>query len=54
MFIAIIGTRFAGKSTVQSYLVKHKGFIAVKITRNEPEKVLLKSNLFARGNPNLT
>ncbi|TBU39078.1 cytidine deaminase-like protein [Dichomitus squalens] len=38
MFIAIVGTRFAGKSSVQSYLVKHKGFIPVKITQIESEE----------------
>ncbi|EJF66928.1 hypothetical protein DICSQDRAFT_45581 [Dichomitus squalens LYAD-421 SS1] len=41
MFIAIVGTRFAGKSSVQSYLVKHKGFIPVKITQIESEEPMV-------------
>ncbi|KAI0715347.1 cytidine deaminase-like protein [Earliella scabrosa] len=39
MFIAIVGTRLAGKSTVESYLVKHKGFLPVKILQNLSDKV---------------
>ncbi|KAI0830567.1 cytidine deaminase-like protein [Trametes gibbosa] len=31
MFIIIIGTRLAGKSTVEAYLNKHKGFIPAKL-----------------------
>ncbi|PIL31700.1 hypothetical protein GSI_06403 [Ganoderma sinense ZZ0214-1] len=38
MFIAIIGTRLAGKSTVQKYLVKVKGFIPVQVSRDASEK----------------
>lgn len=34
MFIAIVGTRLAGKSTVESFLVKQKGFLPVKILQN--------------------
>lgn len=32
MFIAIVGTRGAGKSTVETYLVS-KGFISVRLAR---------------------
>ncbi|KAI0801016.1 cytidine deaminase-like protein [Fomes fomentarius] len=38
MFIAIVGTRLAGKSTVESYLVKHYGFQPVKILQNLSDK----------------
>ncbi|KAI8980756.1 cytidine deaminase-like protein [Trametes punicea] len=31
MFIAIIGTRLAGKSTVENLLIEHKGFVSVKL-----------------------
>ncbi|KAI0778438.1 cytidine deaminase-like protein [Trametes elegans] len=31
MFVAIIGTRLAGKSTVEAYLTQCKGFISVKL-----------------------
>lgn len=41
MFIAIIGTRFAGKSTVQTYLVKVKDFILVQVAGNASEKVAI-------------
>lgn len=32
MFIAIIGSRFAGKSTIADYLVHQKGFIPVNLS----------------------
>ncbi|KIP12533.1 hypothetical protein PHLGIDRAFT_97931 [Phlebiopsis gigantea 11061_1 CR5-6] len=35
MFIAIIGTRLAGKSTVQDYLVRFKGFKPVHLTETD-------------------
>ncbi|OSX67330.1 hypothetical protein POSPLADRAFT_1042564 [Postia placenta MAD-698-R-SB12] len=35
MFIAIIGTRSAGKSTVQDYLIDRKGFQAVRLHKGE-------------------
>lgn len=38
MFIAIIGTRLAGKSTVEKYLTQQKGFIAVKLLEHAPEE----------------
>ncbi|KAM5530745.1 hypothetical protein V8D89_015605 [Ganoderma adspersum] len=38
MFIAIIGTRFAGKSTVQRYLVNVKGFTPVQVSRDASDK----------------
>jgi hypothetical protein len=31
MFIALVGTRSSGKSTVQDYLVVHKGFIPLHL-----------------------
>lgn len=31
MFIAIIGTRFSGKSEIADYLVHHKAFTPVKL-----------------------
>ena len=33
MFIALIGTRFAGKLTVKDYLVKQQGFIPIRINQ---------------------
>ena len=39
MFIAIIGTRFAGKSTVQRYLVNVEGFTPVQVSRDLSDKV---------------
>ncbi|KAH9944164.1 cytidine deaminase-like protein [Epithele typhae] len=41
MFIAIIGTRCSGKSTVQDYLVKYKEFRPVKILQGTSEHPLL-------------
>ncbi|EIW64353.1 deoxycytidine monophosphate deaminase [Trametes versicolor FP-101664 SS1] len=38
MFIAIIGTRLAGKSSVEKYLIEQKGFIAVKLLEHAPEE----------------
>ncbi|KAI1789752.1 cytidine deaminase-like protein [Ganoderma leucocontextum] len=46
MFIALIGTRFAGKSTVQSYLVKVKGFIPVQVSRDASQKDQLRPMVF--------
>ncbi|OJT15799.1 Deoxycytidylate deaminase [Trametes pubescens] len=37
MFIAIIGTRLAGKSTVEQYLTQQKGFISVKLLEHAPD-----------------
>jgi len=31
MFIAIVGTRFAGKSTIEEYLINEKGFTPVRL-----------------------
>ncbi|KAI0673391.1 cytidine deaminase-like protein [Trametes maxima] len=31
MFIAVIGTRLAGKATIETFLTKHKGFVSVKL-----------------------
>lgn len=45
MFIAIIGTRFAGKSTVQKYFVKVKGFIPIQVSRDVSEKVAATSRV---------
>ncbi len=39
MFIAIVGTRLAGKSTLRDYLVKHKAFLPVKILQTPSDKV---------------
>ncbi|KAI0639661.1 cytidine deaminase-like protein [Trametes polyzona] len=39
MFIAIIGTRLAGKSTVETYLTRHKGFTSVKLFQHSSEKI---------------
>ena len=36
MFIAIIGTRLSGKSTVETYLTE-KGFIPVRVISRTPE-----------------
>ncbi|EAU92806.2 dCMP deaminase [Coprinopsis cinerea okayama7 len=41
MFIAIVGTRFAGKSTVEEYLINHKHFTPVRLIEpNDGESVL--------------
>lgn len=43
MFIAIIGTRFSGKSSLEEYLVSDKGFTSVRILesdRDNPEACL--------------
>ncbi len=39
MFIGIVGTRLAGKSTLRDYLVKHKAFLPVKILQTPSDKV---------------
>jgi len=35
MFIAIVGTRFSGKTSIENYLVSLKGFISVRIIQSE-------------------
>ncbi|KAK7694966.1 hypothetical protein QCA50_002154 [Cerrena zonata] len=35
MFIAIVGTRYAGKSTVEEYFVKEKGFTSVRVSPSD-------------------
>lgn len=37
MFIAIIGTRFSGKSSIENYLVTAKGFKSVRLVQCNPE-----------------
>jgi dCMP deaminase len=37
MFIAIIGTRFSGKSSIENYLVAAKGFKSVRLIQSNPE-----------------
>ena len=37
MFIAIIGTRFSGKSSIENYLVAAKGFKSVRLVQPNPE-----------------
>lgn len=34
MFVAIVGTRFAGKSSIEDYLVASKGFTPVRIIQS--------------------
>lgn len=34
MFIAIVGTRFSGKSTVEDYLVSQKQFTPVRVIQS--------------------
>ncbi len=51
MFIAIIGTRFAGKSTVQKYLIKFKGFIPIQVSRDVSEKVAATSPVLGNVEP---
>jgi hypothetical protein len=40
MFIAIIGTRFSGKSSIENYLVAAKGFTSVRlrVLQSNPEQ----------------
>ncbi|KAJ3002378.1 hypothetical protein NUW54_g5875 [Trametes sanguinea] len=38
MFIAIIGTRLAGKTTVENFLIMHKGFVPVRLVHHTPSK----------------
>jgi uridine kinase len=35
MFVAIVGTRFSGKSSIADYLVSSKGFTEVRLIRSE-------------------
>lgn len=37
MFIAIIGTRFSGKTSIENYLVSLKGFTSVRIIQSESD-----------------
>ncbi|PCH33888.1 hypothetical protein WOLCODRAFT_135374 [Wolfiporia cocos MD-104 SS10] len=39
MFIAIVGTRFAGKSTLEEYLVNRKGFTQVRVNEAQTSEV---------------
>lgn len=41
MFIAIVGTRSAGKSTVENYLVSSLGFSSVRLARTDLVEVSL-------------
>ena len=41
MFIAIVGTRCAGKTTVQDYLVRYKSFTPVKLVRTDLEQACI-------------
>ena len=34
MFVAIIGTRFSGKTSIENYLISLKGFISVRIIQS--------------------
>jgi hypothetical protein len=36
MFISIVGTRRAGKSTVENFLVSKLGFIRMRLSTGEP------------------
>ncbi|KAI0652103.1 cytidine deaminase-like protein [Trametes meyenii] len=38
MFIAVIGTRNAGKSTIETFLTKNKGFVSVKLLDRSPSE----------------
>lgn len=40
MFIAIIGTRFSGKSSIENYLVTTKGFKSVRIVSDNGNDVI--------------
>ena len=31
MFVAIVGTRYSGKSTIENYLVSSKGFTSIRL-----------------------
>lgn len=44
MFIAIIGTRSAGKSTVQDYLIDRKGFQAVRLHKQDVANITEQSD----------
>lgn len=37
MFIAIIGTRFSGKTSIENYLVSLKGFTSVRIIQSDSD-----------------
>jgi dCMP deaminase len=37
MFIAIVGTRFSGKSSIENYLVTAKNFKSVRLVQSHPE-----------------
>jgi hypothetical protein len=40
MFVAIIGTRFSGKTSIETYLVSSKGFICVRLLDNQSREKL--------------
>ena len=48
MFIAIAGTRFSGKSTVEDYLVNQKGFKAVRLIAPNDGESILEGNIGVR------
>jgi len=37
MFIAIVGTRFSGKTSIENYLVSLKGFTSVRIIQSDSD-----------------
>ncbi|KAI0788680.1 cytidine deaminase-like protein [Abortiporus biennis] len=41
MFIALVGTRFAGKSTVEDFLIKEKNFTPVRLVTSTSHSALL-------------
>ncbi|KAI0361351.1 hypothetical protein OH77DRAFT_1417589 [Trametes cingulata] len=48
MFVIIIGTRFAGKSTVQDFLSRQKGFIPVKLLDHKDPRDISDDTLLDR------
>ncbi|KAF5323519.1 hypothetical protein D9611_005651 [Ephemerocybe angulata] len=45
MFIAIVGTRFAGKSTVEEYLIKNHQFTPVRLIEPNDGESILEGNI---------
>jgi dCMP deaminase len=49
MFIAIVGPRFSGKTTVEDYLIKEQGFAPVRLIAPNDGESILEGNIGVRG-----
>ena len=46
MFVAIVGTRFSGKSSIVEYLISSKGFTSIKLIESDSEEVVVTDDKF--------